>query len=562
MEKQRYIEVMKLALSAYTDKHIQRYFNDVKENNITEHGFPRLTANIGILLCRDHRKNLLPIFVEMMDFCVAQAQMPRTEKTQWAGNDFSVKELIFCILEVEKHGLVPKEKTEAWRAGLAKITPENTYSQWARKSSDTVNNWAVFTATSECMRKYIGLAETTDFCDLQISSQTRYIDYNGMYRDPNEPMVYDLVTRGLFAVMLHFGYNGFYRELLDGALRKSGLLTLKMQSVTGEIPFGGRSAQFPHNEAHMALVFEYEANRYRREGNEALASLFKARAEKALENIEYWMHKEPIRHIKNRYPTESGFGCEDYAYFDKYMITVASFIYVAYLFADDTIAAIDQPREASVTFTSEHFHKCFMEAGDYFLEFELFSYEKYDEDGLGRIHKKGAPSTICLSDSMTATPNFKLDHPRAASMAPGYERGGETVFALSHIATYRPYATSAENGAATVRMLSEFSDETVLSHDYSVAKDGVEITVKEATHTGAEPRFSFLVFDFDGETNTEIKIEDSGVTVVYDGWKCTYKTSGRIVDTGEYAENRNGRYRLFYAAAKEELRLHIAIEKL
>ena len=561
MEKQRYIEVMKSALSAYTDAHIKAYFERVKKEGITEHGFPRLTANIGILLCRGHRENLYPLFLEMMDFCVAEVQLPRTDATRWAGNDFSVKELIFCLLEVEKCGLVPKERCDAWRAGLAKIEAENTYSQWAKKSSDIVNNWAVFTATSECMRKYIGLADTTDFCDLQISSQTRYIDYNGMYRDPHEPMVYDLVTRGLFAVMLHFGYDGLYKELLDNALRKSGLLTLKMQSVSGEIPFGGRSAQFPHNEAHLAIVCEFEANRYRREGNEALASLFKARAELALENIEYWMQKTPIRHIKNRYPTESGFGCEDYAYFDKYMITVASFIYVAYLFSDDEIEAVDQPREASVTFTSEHFHKCFMEAGDYFLEFELFSYEKYDEDGLGRIHKKGAPSTLCLSDSMTAAPNFKLEHPRAASMAPGYEKNGETFLALSHLATYRPYATHAENGAASVRMLSEFEDETILSHDYAVSADGVDITVKEATHTGVAPRFSFLAFDFDGEVSTEIEIGEKCVSVTYEGWKCTYETNGHIIETGEYAENRNGRYRLFYAAADTELKLHISIEK-
>ena len=557
MKKERYIQVMKLALSAYTDEHIQRYFNDVKKSGITEHGFPRLTANIGILLCRGHRENLLPIFIEMMDFCVAEMALPRTEATQWAGNDFSVKELIFCLLEVEKHGLLPKEKTDAWRAGLARITPENTYSQWARKPSDAVNNWAVFTATSECMRQFIGLCDATDFCDLQISSQTRYIDYNGMYRDPNEPMVYDLVTRGLFSVMLHFGYDGIYKELLDGALRKAGLLTLRMQSVTGEIPFGGRSAQFPHNEAHLALVFEFEANRYHREGNEALASLFKARAEKALESIEYWMNKKPIRHIKNRYPTEIGFGCEDYAYFDKYMITVASFVYVAYLFSDDTIEAIDQPREAGVTFTSEHFHKCFLEAGDYFAEIELCANTHYDEDGLGRIHKKGAPSTVCLSSSTTENPNYKVENARAASMVPGYEKDGALCFALSGAATYRPYKTEATKDSAAVSLLSEFEDRTVLKHSYAVSADGVDIKVSGAPRVA----FSFLAFDFDGETKTDIEVGAHSVRVIYAGYTCTYETSGEILSRDEYADNRNGTYRVFYAVADEQLSMHVAIEK-
>ena len=53
--KEKYIELMEKALSAYTDEHIQRYFNDVKTNGLTEHGFPRLTANIGILIAHGRR---------------------------------------------------------------------------------------------------------------------------------------------------------------------------------------------------------------------------------------------------------------------------------------------------------------------------------------------------------------------------------------------------------------------------------------------------------------------------------------------------------------------------
>ena len=67
--KEKYIELMEKALSAYSDEHILRYFNDVKEKGLTEHGFPRLTANIGILIAHGRRKDLSPLFVEMMDVC-------------------------------------------------------------------------------------------------------------------------------------------------------------------------------------------------------------------------------------------------------------------------------------------------------------------------------------------------------------------------------------------------------------------------------------------------------------------------------------------------------------
>ena len=43
--KERYISLMEKTLSAYSDEHIHRYFDDVKQGGLTEHGFPRLAAN-------------------------------------------------------------------------------------------------------------------------------------------------------------------------------------------------------------------------------------------------------------------------------------------------------------------------------------------------------------------------------------------------------------------------------------------------------------------------------------------------------------------------------------
>ena len=63
-------------------------------------------------------------------------------------------------------------------------------------------------------------------------------------------------------MLLHFGYRGKYYEQIDNCPKKAGLLSLTMQSPNGEMPFGGRSNQFLHNETWMAAIFEYEANRY------------------------------------------------------------------------------------------------------------------------------------------------------------------------------------------------------------------------------------------------------------------------------------------------------------
>jgi hypothetical protein len=169
-------------------------------------------------------------------------------------------------------------------------------------------------------------------------------------------------------MLLHWGYRGKYYEKLDSCLKKAGILTLKMQSSNGEFPFGGRSNQFLHNEAWMMLVLEYEARRYAREGNNELAKTFKSAIARAFDVTEGWLDQKPIRHVKNRFPTETKYGCERYAYFDKYMITAASFLYSAYVLCDDAIPTAVIPDHEPVVFkTSEHFHKVFLNNTPYFF---------------------------------------------------------------------------------------------------------------------------------------------------------------------------------------------------
>ena len=60
--KKQYFDLMEQVLSAYTDEHIVRYFEDVKNNGLREHGFARLTSNIGILIAQGKRLDLRPVF--------------------------------------------------------------------------------------------------------------------------------------------------------------------------------------------------------------------------------------------------------------------------------------------------------------------------------------------------------------------------------------------------------------------------------------------------------------------------------------------------------------------
>ena len=50
MKKEKYLDLMEQAVGAYTDEQIAAYTEKVRADGLKEHGYPRLTANIGILL--------------------------------------------------------------------------------------------------------------------------------------------------------------------------------------------------------------------------------------------------------------------------------------------------------------------------------------------------------------------------------------------------------------------------------------------------------------------------------------------------------------------------------
>ena len=548
--KNRYLDVMERALDAYSTEHIDRYFEDVKRTGLTEHGFPRLTANIGTMLAYGRRADLGSRFIAMMDFCCAHVSTDR------AANDFSIQEMIACIDLLEERGAVSKDKLEEWRALLKKPI---IYNEVAKSADQLAYNWVLFSCVSEFLRMKRGLCPMDmDFIDMQIATQVVHLDENAMYRDAaiHPPMVYDNVPRTLFSILLFYGYDGKYRELIDNSLRQAGLLTLKMQSTSGEIPYGGRSNQFYHNEAHLAAIAEFEARRYAKEGNIELAARFKRAASDALSSIERGFALTPIHHVKNRFPLDTQYGCEGYAYFDKYMITAASFLNWARIFCDETVPVSEPLTDNDAFELSKDFHKLFLRSGDYFAEIDTDADPHYDASGLGRVHKRGAPSEICLSCPGTATPNFVIDREDACDFAfsAGVISGGEPIFKT--FGEYRIVSTSSDASGARARLVC-YVEGGELFFDVSVSPCGVGLRVSGE----GEVALMLPVFMSDGDVKSLIEESEGIVEVKYRGYVCRYSSSGKICDTGRMGCNRNGHYALFSAVGEGMVEVDISIEK-
>ena len=565
MKRAKYIDLMERTLLAYSEEHIRAYYAEVLENGIAEHGFARVVSDLGILIAHGRKLEYKDLFLEMMDFCTVYIPSIDGKTRKHAGNEFTVRELVCCIRELELHGTVDPERIALWKANLSRIEPMTCYKVVAHSPDDKLRNWALFAAVSEYFRLSAGIGGDVEFIERQIATQMQWLDENDMYMDgkgeSHHPIVYDLVPRGLFVLLLFEGYRGRYFERIDACLRKTGLLTLKMQSTSGEIPFGGRSNQFLHNEAWLAIIFEHEAKRYASEGNDALAGEFKAAIGRALDVTEAWLGLDPIYHIKNRFPLETKHGCEDYAYFDKYMTTAASFLYAAYMIADDSIEPTAHPDETPTAFlTTWRFHKLFLRAGGYALEFDWDGDPHYDASGLGRVHKKGAPSAICLSSPCPAEPVYDLatDTPRALSIAPGILSCDGWRFAYDASVKNEIVDYATDKTSAVARLLSTFDCGASLPSEYTATEDGVMISVKGDGEIG----LALPALSFDGESYSEIVLDRRSLSVIYRGWCCRYTASGEILDLDRVAANRNGFYKTYLAKGEGELSVVIEIFKL
>lgn len=537
-----YLDVMEKAVSAYSDGEVSAYLAEAERDGVQEHGFPRLAANLGVLVANGRLADKKPVLARMMTAAcrdAAKGKMPPKS----GGNEFSVKELAIAFRELEKARAFPKETLDGWRNDLRRVEAARCYTVRPKIGDPTAHNWCVFGAASEQARLATGLGGDAAFVERYVADQLRFFDENGMYRDPGEPAVYDLVTRLQFAAILHYGYDGPSKAKLEEQMDHSAEPTLKMLSACGEIPYGGRSNQFLHNHTFYAALCEWYAARSAAKGDAAKAGRFRAAARRSLEALNGWLAERPVRHVKNLYPRESGIGCEGYAYFNKYMVTMGSWAMMARDFATSGREAAS-PLSPSVFATSPAFHWVFMSAGDYSAQFDYNANTHYDCNGLGRLHRRGAPGAICLSTPCAKNPGYRIETPNDAALA------------FAPVVAGEPKLELVGHRADDTRAVTEWKSGSV-AWTVNLSPEGLS-----ATSAGkGELAMTLPAFDFDGKEKTVIAAAGKSLTIAYRGWICRYETDGRIADTGRSACNRNGRYRRFEAQGEKKLTVRATIER-
>jgi len=535
---------MEAAVSAYSDDHIDRYIAEVEREGVQEHGFPRLAANIGVLVANGRMPERKEKFQRMMSISCREAAKGQMKLE---GNEFSVKELAFALAAVERSGVFDKSVTEAWRNNLKLVDAKRCYRCLPDLDAKRAYNWCVFGCASEQARISAGAGGDPDHLEMYVADQLRWFDTNGMYRDPDQPAVYDLVTRLQFMSILHDGYNGPSKAMLEELLDRAAEPTLAMISASGEIPYCGRSNQFLHNHTFYAAVCEWYASHYHARGENAKSAQFRRAAREAVDSLKEWLAARPIRHVKNLYPRGecrrgTGIGCEGYAYFDKYMVTMGSWAMLAWRFADESADAATNKLPPACFATSPDFHFVFLRAGEYSAQFDYNADRHYDCDGLGRIQRRGAPSTICLSTPCAKNPNYLLERTNDVTLAIAPVDGGALV----------PAGCGHDE-------VSAWADWKAGHLDWKchLTAEGMSMSLAGPSYVAMQ----LPAFEFDGENTSTITSSGKSLSIRYRGWTCSYNTDGTIVDTGRVCCNRNGRYRVFEARGTNLISVKVAITR-
>ena len=549
LTKKYYMDIIEICFDAYPTSEIKKMeaTDDIQT-------YSRLVNCLAGLISSGKKQECSGFFLEIMtNACNALELVKGTMMV-----DFSVKELLSAYIFIHKCEFVTEEYKKLWAEKFKLINPDTYY----RFKTGDDHNINIYNLSGEWLRKKLGFSDDDDsYFNNCFEKQLLKFDKNGMYMDDfksnphRNSMLYDLSTRVQMQLILGMGYNGIYKEKFDEVMQKGGMMSLFMQSTAFLLPYGGRSNQYLFNEGLLASNFEFEAARHKRLGNFELSGAYKRAAHKAVLTIDRWLSAK--KHIKNFYG-DSDVGTEGYGYFNKYMITLGSFLLNGYMFSDDTIEEKICPAECSfgnIFETTNNFSKIFASAGGYSIEIDVNANFNYDSTGLGRIHKAGMPTESGLSMPFTADAKYAVledAKKENLSIEAGWKTTTGEIQYLSYFIDLEYILNISEQSKENVKFSvtyksPEFSGIEGLIETYIISKNGIEISAEliNPVHNEIYFRVPLLYRNGDNEysSKTEITWTENEASVKMKDNLYVVKTDGKIKVGNEIYSNRNGEYK-------------------
>jgi hypothetical protein len=519
----------------------------------------RFVSSASILLHFGRIEDLKPLVIRSMSYSCAKLANRTAESP-----DFWMRELSTAFICLKP--IVSKKLVLSWEDLLKKVDPEKTYKvvDPSGVKLAQLNNWAVYSSGGEYTREAFGLTSSSNeflqgkrFFETYMQPQMVHFTNEGMYRDPNDPITYDITTRLQIAHALAYGYNGELKHPYSELLRRGGLTMLLFTSPNGMAPYGGRSSQFQFQEAIIAALSELEANRYKKTNNR-LAGAFKRQAHLSAHSMRRWiMDMEPLRHIKNGFIPEAQHGIEGYGKYSVYALYCSSVLGLAALYADDDIREYPSLSETGGYLIEifPAFHKVFATVQGSHIEIDTKADLYYESTGLGRFHVSDVPAELGLSMSFTATPNYYMADSLKAhegyAIGPAW-KSHDSIYSLANLSedlTHEITSTQVSRDTIEfdIRYQSKSANGATVLQGYKLFKHNVSITsrIEDPKSNIDSIYFTVPILVSSGLSASNVEENPGKLVVNYQGHSYTieFDKNGTVVMGRDLFANRNGIYR-------------------
>jgi hypothetical protein len=480
-------------------------------------------------------------------------------------------------------GVVTPERVAQWKYYIWYFEPYLIYRYGAG-----VNNWNIVAACGEAMFQSMGIRDASHtFVAASFARQgDNYDSVQGNYLE--EAMAYDQFPRLWVDDLLARGYNGAYAAELTEVSRRGAITGLFMQSPTGELSAGGRSAHHQWNEAAECVTFEIYAAKALANGDTELAGIYKRAAHMALQSMRRWIRPSgEMQIIKNWIDPSQQFAYETYSAHSQYNLLPMSMLALAYEHAATTESVAEKPSPADIggfVVQVEKLDKVFANAAGTYVEIETTGDHHYDATGLIRVHFAGHSAQSAVSDSLLSAPSYVIPTNSQAPFNTGigiswlgtdsvWRNQGDLIASQITNVLVMPTVTTASSVKFTITYSGSFGGGvTSIVEDYELSQDNFQIKTTLPGFNGLTRRTVPILAD-DGKVKSKFQQNSEVIKITIPGLDAAGKQTFRFTGASsltmpatQYA-NHNGWARLAVAeypasAAQAGITLRIEAQPL
>ncbi|HAI11701.1 MAG TPA: hypothetical protein DCM28_08350 [Phycisphaerales bacterium] len=514
---------------------------------------PRFVSSAAVLIAYGRCTEYLETVCKSMAYCCKRLGNGQAKDMS---PDFWTRELMTADMCLT--GIADPEVQKAWRSDLSKLDCEKTYvfvDPTHGKKLHELHNWAIYASGGEALREMENLGPKDrpflwgrEYFDMYMGPQLDHMTEFGMYRDPGDPITYDITTRLQFTTPLAYGFESKLRETYVELQRRGCLTALLFSQADGFVPYGGRSSGFQFQEIILSAMFELEAQRYKT-SNPKLAGAFKRQAHLSAMATQRWLTQmQPLRHIKNGFDPSLRHGIDGYGQYSVYTLLTSSFLGLAALYADDTIAEAPTPAELGgyALELTPAFNKVFAVTRGCYVEIDTVADFNHDATGIGRIHFAGSPFEMILSMPFTHHPKYVfakgVKHTQQPiAIAPTWLAGDQRISLASFSEGQVTHTTTVhEQSPEKVRLTLDYKHDeshSAISETLTVLPDVVQIAtqIKVAEKAADGVVYQIPVLVTDGMSRSKLILEDGKLVGEYRGhrWQITWDATLATATLGD-----------------------------